>query len=1272
MVNTNALQADDELIAKGQLKVRIRQLPYPATQDLVNNVVELYEQRTALMLADIADILTEDVEPEIKKSVFLTGDGRFIQKAETGAPKAPLAPKAPGSQAASPAGTKPDVSAPRAPGEVRMPGSRGGKFWRDKKGRVQYGEKPTERFTHEAEPHHVVKHFKEYVVSQPFLPHQYAELHEAALESGILDGVDANFMDWFHDNFDIFLDEFGYTEKDLANVDHRPEALTYKLDEEEVSYGEAVEAFFTAYAEDQFLGDKDYGDPEDPEDVLGMIRETMSRYDKALESPEMAELIEKLEEKRQRNFDSFYIQAGEQGDAHENFGKEIAYGSDVSDASFRTSIVMKDLGLLKQAKAGDTVNRKHRGMLILEPSLLSKDKRKLGRLWRKDNKDKLDQLNPGQMMAVYTASRLGDFTDEGSYLPQELSGHDKLDKHDKELFDRIAEGLDAEGPYKDHLFKKLEDTLHTTATDLSEFNNGDSHGADSIMHLDSKDIIGNPSALADHQKKIADHKQFIADVLAAQEDDQLKLPETMHEGPWGAAAKGLSPEEADSHHLKDPDDPSKGVHDMMAYQKQYVNWMMRVKRGILAAGAGLGKTLIAITFLETLRAQGKSTKGLMFLPPSLMEQWPQEIAKFAPDMEDKILNLNGLSLEERKVALQSDMVKNAEYVLISTGTLTGGTDDDVDGDDDGTGGTDDELSDILQKLDGAVFIDEAHQGGYKNKDNTRHKIAKKVMEGREHAFGMTATPVPNSPMDLHTLTDLFHPGSVGSADNWVGRLAQAGWDNDSGEYAFKNPKNVAELNKRARPYVFHKTLEDKDVQRDMGKSLPPKTGVHEDKNMWPNEGDVSMSHTKSANGYSQFDYFKKNGLIDHMVDAHMSKLEEARNKAVESGTQTKAGVELTPYTERHMALMAGAMRTNLHKQASISPELIDPTYQHATQDKGGHSPKIKALVDDVVSHFAAGGHGGESGKGVVVFSSYPKKAFKHVQAALAKRGIDPSLVDTISGEVSATKRGFMQDKLNAGHTKVLLVGTLSGGAGLNLQNHSNATFFLDEPATPAQKTQAQARNHRIGQTDIVKEKTYRTKSTYDGIVESRLAGKQITTDALLGKDMPTDEDFMASAMASVEKLTGRGETEAAGMSAADMRAHLESTHVSDYNIKHQSHVEQQNLMEHALADKHHSGDAKVSYEPSPEDKARLGKRAPHLTKKFDEVSYKKEWDDKRAKRNAKQSYRIANLMHKVYTQKGDHKKASTYRRAITKLVAKHPHLGTAPREKQSRRMQKDE
>ena len=295
--------------------------------------------------------------------------------------------------------------------------------------------------------------------------------------------------------------------------------------------------------------------------------------------------------------------------------------------------------------------------------------------------------------------------------------------------------------------------------------------------------------------------------------------------------------------------------------------------------------------------------------------------------QDSILNLSGLSLEERKRALQSDLAKKAKYIFISTGTLTGDVPDPnaTESEDDGTGGSDHEMVEILKKLEGAVFIDEAHQGGYKKAGNTRHEIAKAVMADREYAFGMTATPMPNDAMDTYHLANLFAPGSVGDEELWAGRMAGVAWNEEAKSYDVSNPEHLADLNKRLKPSVFYKSLNDPDVIKDMGKGLPDKEGVHELREMWPDEGDLEVSkHVNSENGLSQHDYFKSGGVIDTMVKLRIRKLIRDRHEKVERGDiNPTTGEPYKQYNEKMLSLMAGGMQIMLQRQASISPALID-------------------------------------------------------------------------------------------------------------------------------------------------------------------------------------------------------------------------------------------------------------------------------------------------------------------------------------------------------------
>src|ERR1700748_621508 len=98
---------------------------------------------------------------------------------------------------------------------------------------------------------------------------------------------------------------------------------------------------------------------------------------------------------------------------------------------------------------------------------------------------------------------------------------------------------------------------------------------------------------------------------------------------------------------------------------------------------------------------------------------------------------------------------------------------------------------------------------------------------------MTATPMPNDPMDVYHLANLFAPGSVGDQELWTGRMAGVAWNEETGSYEVSNPEHIADLNRRLKPFVFYKSINDPDVQKDMGSALPERKGVSKDKTEWP-------------------------------------------------------------------------------------------------------------------------------------------------------------------------------------------------------------------------------------------------------------------------------------------------------------------------------------------------------------------------------------------------------------------------------------------------------
>ncbi|MFG2042501.1 SNF2-related protein [Dactylosporangium sp. NPDC048998] len=187
-----------------------------------------------------------------------------------------------------------------------------------------------------------------------------------------------------------------------------------------------------------------------------------------------------------------------------------------------------------------------------------------------------------------------------------------------------------------------------------------------------------------------------------------------------------------------------GLHaTLRQYQRVAVQWLVRTTSAgfgaLLADDMGLGKTLTVIAYRLSRENAGQS---LVVCPASLVVNWEQELARFAPGVKVRRYHAAGRSL---------DGLEPGEVVVTTYGTLLR---------DAGV------LADVPWDL---VVADEAQQI-----KNHRSQAARALRLLRPAArVAVTGTPVENSLTELWAILDWTNPGLFGSLTAFRERFGRA-------------------------------------------------------------------------------------------------------------------------------------------------------------------------------------------------------------------------------------------------------------------------------------------------------------------------------------------------------------------------------------------------------------------------------------------------------------------------------------------------------------------
>ena len=228
--------------------------------------------------------------------------------------------------------------------------------------------------------------------------------------------------------------------------------------------------------------------------------------------------------------------------------------------------------------------------------------------------------------------------------------------------------------------------------------------------------------------------------------------------------------------------------ELRGYQRDALGWFEFLRRfgfgGCLADEMGLGKTVMVLAAMEGRRLEHKRTgrasrPSLIVVPRSLVFNWRQEAARFAPALRVLDYTRGG-----RRGAL--DAIGEHDIVLTTYGTLRR------------------DIGHLKEIAFDYAILDEAQ--AIKNARTSSAKAARLLKA--DHRLALSGTPVENHLGELWSLFDFLNPGILGAASFFSAASA-------SGRTA--DDEMLTLLARGLRPFILRRTKEQ------VAAELPPRT-----------------------------------------------------------------------------------------------------------------------------------------------------------------------------------------------------------------------------------------------------------------------------------------------------------------------------------------------------------------------------------------------------------------------------------------------------------------
>jgi SNF2 family DNA or RNA helicase len=510
---------------------------------------------------------------------------------------------------------------------------------------------------------------------------------------------------------------------------------------------------------------------------------------------------------------------------------------------------------------------------------------------------------------------------------------------------------------------------------------------------------------------------------------------------------------------------------LLDFQQEDVDKLKSKRARLCGNEPGTGKTYVGIALDQLNRAgdgndkvnlaelfKGKAMKTLVVVPKSVLSSWDEHLMELT---EDDIY-LCDTKNRHRILAHLKDR-RRGGYFIVTWDFIRLEVD-------------------ALEKIHFLhVIADEVHYAKGRKSQQTR--ALKRIP--CIYKTGLSGTPADNAPQDLWSILNWLWPKYYSAYNPFVDAYVEY----ETTEEGFKklagpNMENLPILHKEMEPW-FTRRLK-KDVLQD----LPDKYYTR----VWV---DLDPKQRKA------YDQMAK--VMIAWVDQHKEELD--RNDPIIAKAAVSQLVRLQQYACGYVVPLIGDDGGYVYKRKHKGHKRGECTYDDVplgeleawegqpcrdVQQFEVLDPSSK--LDWIMEYLNNTDH-------QVVIWSHFKSVIYLLEKRLLKAGIT---YGTLTGDVNQAGREEAIRRFQTGQARVFIGTIAAGGTGIQLQN-ANTSIFIGRTWSPSKNTQAEDRQHRIGQKNAVQVIDLMARNTVDLGQHQKIAMKTKWLAMMLGDEVDVDK-----------------------------------------------------------------------------------------------------------------------------------------------------------------------